>query len=129
MNFLTRCALIRTDFKISVIPASQSDFLQLDGNFISQARESRSQSKNTIFNMKTIKETAKAIQSIYNDCYYKITGDEPFPKREYYISEGQVFMFEQMDLIREFNSLVGCPIDWSDEFAAFALAYEIVTKQ
>ena len=79
--------------------------------------------------MKTIQETAKAMQSIYNDCYYKITGDEPFSKREHYISEGQVLMFEQTDLIREFNKLVGCPIDSSDEFGAFAFAYEIVTKQ
>ena len=79
--------------------------------------------------MKNIKETAKAIQSIYNDCYYKITGDGSFPKREHYISEGQILMFEQMDLVREFNALIGCPIDSSDEFGAFALAYEIVTKQ
>ena len=112
-----------------VIPASQSDFLQSDGNFISRARESRSQSKNTIFNMKNIQETAKAIQSIYNDCYYKITGDESFTEREYYISEGQILMFEKTDLVREFNSLIGCPIDSSDEFGAFALAYDIATKQ
>ena len=79
--------------------------------------------------MKTIQETAKAMQFIYNDCYYKITGDEPFPKREHYISKGQVLMFEKTDLVREFNKLIGCPIDSSDEFAAFALAYEIVTKQ
>ena len=79
--------------------------------------------------MKTIQETAKAMQSIYNDCYYKITGDKPFPKREHYISEGQNLMFEQTDLVREFNKLIGCPIDSSDEFGAFALAYEIVTKQ
>ena len=79
--------------------------------------------------MKNIKETAKVIQSIYNDCYYKITGDKPFAKREHYISEGQILMFEKTDLVREFNSLIGCPIDSSDEFAAFALAYEIVTKQ
>ena len=79
--------------------------------------------------MKSIKETAKAMQSIYNDCYYKITGDEPFAGREHYISEGQILMFEQTDLIREFNSLIGCPIDSSDEFGAFALAYETVTKQ
>ena len=79
--------------------------------------------------MKSIKETAKAMQSIYNDCYYKMTGDEPFPKREHYISEGQILMFEQTDLIREFNKLIGCPIDSSDEFGAFALAYEIVTNQ
>ena len=78
--------------------------------------------------MKNIKETAKAMQSIYNDCYYKIT-DDSFPKREHYISEGQILMFEQTDLIREFNSLIGCPIDSSDEFGAFALAYEIVSKQ
>ena len=123
------CVPIHTDSKITVISASQSDFLQLGGNFIRQARESRSQSKNTTFIMKTIKETAKAMQSIYNDCYYKITGDEPFPKREHYISEGQILMFEQTDLIREFNTLIGCPIDSSDEFGAFALAYEIVTKQ
>ena len=79
--------------------------------------------------MKTIKETAKAIQSIYNDCYYKITGDEPFTKREHYISEGQVLMFNQTDLIIEFNRLIGCPIDSSVGFGAFALAYEIVSKQ
>ena len=79
--------------------------------------------------MKNIKETAKAIQSIYNDCYYKMTGDEPFTEREHYISEGQVLMFEKTDLIREFNSLIGCAIDSSNEFGAFALAYEIVTKQ
>ena len=79
--------------------------------------------------MKTIQETAKAMQSIYNDCYYKITVDEPFPKREHYISKGQVLMFEQTDLIIEFNKLIGCPIDSSLEFAAFALAYETVTKQ
>ena len=79
--------------------------------------------------MKTIQETAKAMQSVYNDCYYKITGDEPFPKREHYISEGRDMMFEQTDLIREFNKFVGCPIDSSDEFGAFALAYETVTKQ
>ena len=79
--------------------------------------------------MKNIKETAKVIQSIYNDCYYKITGDKPFPKREHYISKGRDMMFEQMDLIREFNKLIGCPIDSSDEFGAFALAYEIATKQ
>ena len=79
--------------------------------------------------MKTIKETAKSMQSIYNDCYYKITGDETFAKREHYISNRQILMFEQMDLIREFNKLIGCPIDSLDEFGAFALAYEIVTKQ
>ena len=79
--------------------------------------------------MKSIKETAKAMQSIYNDCYYKITGDEPFPKREHYISEGRVLMFEKMDLVREFNKLIGYPIDSSVEFGAFALAYEIVSKQ
>ena len=79
--------------------------------------------------MKSIKETAKAVQFISNDCYYKITGDEPFPKREHYISEGQILMFEQTDLIREFNKLIGCPIDSSDEFGAFALAYETVTKK
>ena len=79
--------------------------------------------------MKTIQETAKAMQSIYNDCYYKITGDEPFDRRKHYISEGQILMFEQTDLVREFNSLIGCPIDSSDEFGAFALAYEIVSKQ
>lgn len=79
--------------------------------------------------MKTIKETAKAMQSIYNDCYYKIAEDESFTESEHYISEGQILMFEQTDLIREFNSLIGCPIDSSDEFGAFALAYEIVTKQ
>ena len=79
--------------------------------------------------MKNIKETAKAMQSIYNGCYYKITGDEPFPNREHYISEGQIFMFEKTDLVREFNKLIGCPIDSSDEFGAFALAYEIATKQ
>ena len=79
--------------------------------------------------MKTIQETAKAIQSIYNDCYYKITGDEAFTEREHYISEGQVMMFEHIDLIREINSLIGCPIDSSVEFGAFALAYEIVNKQ
>ena len=45
--------------------------------------------------MKTIQETAKAMQSIYNDCYYKITGDEPFTEREHYISKGQVLMFEK----------------------------------
>ena len=81
------------------------------------------------FIMKTIQETAKAIQSIYNDCYYKITGDEAFTEREHYISEGQVMMFEHIDLIREINSLIGCPIDSSVEFGAFALAYEIVNKQ
>ena len=79
--------------------------------------------------MKSIQETAKAIQSVYNDCYYKITGDEVFAEREHYISEGQILMYEQIDLVREFNSLVGCPIDSSVEFGAFALAYEIVTKQ
>ena len=79
--------------------------------------------------MKTIKETAKAMQSIYNDCYYKIAEDESFTEHEHYISEGQILMFEQTDLIREFNSLIGCPIDSLDEFGAFALAYEIVTKQ
>ena len=79
--------------------------------------------------MKTIQETATVMQSIYNDCYYKMTGDEPFTGREHYISEGQILMFEQMDLVREFNALIGCPIDSSVEFGAFALAYEIVTKQ
>ena len=79
--------------------------------------------------MKNIQETAKAIQSIYYVCYYKITGDESLTEREHYISKGRDMMFEQMDLVREFNSLVGCPIDSSDEFAAFALAYEIVSKQ
>ena len=79
--------------------------------------------------MKTIQETAKAMQSIYNECYYKITIDESFAEREHYISEGQVLMFEQTDLIIEFNKLIGCPIDSSAEFGAFALAYEIVTKQ
>ena len=79
--------------------------------------------------MKSIQETAKAIQSVYNDCYYKITGDEAFLKREHYISEGQILMYEQIELVREFNSLVGCPIDSSVEFGAFALAYEITTKQ
>lgn len=79
--------------------------------------------------MKTIQETAKAMQSIYKDCYYKITEDESFTEREYYISEGQDMMFEKIDLIREFNKLIGCPIDSSVEFGAFALAYEIVTKQ
>ena len=79
--------------------------------------------------MKSIQETAKAMQTIYNDCYYKISGDEPFAKREHYISEGQILMFEEAGLIREFNKLIGCPIDWSDEFGALALAYEIVTKQ
>ena len=83
----------------------------------------------TIFNMKTIKETAKAMQSIYNDCYYKIAEDDSFTAREHYISEGQILMFEQTDLIREFNSLIGCSIDSSDEFGAFALAYEIVNSQ
>lgn len=112
-----------------VFPASHSDFLQSDGNFINRARESRSQSKNTIFNMKSIQETAKAMQSIYNDCYYKIAYDEPFDKREHYISEGQILMFEKTDLIREINSLIGCPIESSFEFGAFALAYEIVSKQ
>lgn len=38
-------------------------------------------------------------------------------------------MFEKTDLIREFNKFIGCPIDSSDEFGAFALAYEIVSKQ
>ena len=79
--------------------------------------------------MKNIQETAKAMQSIYNDCYYKIAEDESLTDHEHYISEGQILMFEQMDLIREFNKLIGCPIDSSDEFGAFALAYEIVTKQ
>ena len=79
--------------------------------------------------MKSIKETAKAMQSIYNDCYYKITGDKSFPNREHYISEGQILMFEKTDLVREFNKLIGCPIESSVEFGAFALAYEIVTKQ
>ena len=41
----------------------------------------------------------------------------------------EILMFEKTDLIREFNKLIGCPIDSSDEFGAFALAYEIVTKQ
>ena len=76
-----------------------------------------------------MKEAAKARQSIYNGCYYKITGDEPFANREHYISKGRDMMFEQMDLVREFNSLIGCPIDSSVEFGAFALAYETVTKQ
>ena len=79
--------------------------------------------------MKTIQETAKAMQSIYNDCYYKITEDGSFAEREHYISEGREMMFEQTDLIREFNTLIGCPIDSSFEFGAFALAYEIVNKQ
>lgn len=79
--------------------------------------------------MKTVQETAKVMQSIYNDCYYKITGDEAFDEREHYISEGRFMMYSQTDLIREFNSLIGCPIDSSVEFGAFALAYEIVTKQ
>lgn len=79
--------------------------------------------------MKTIKETAKAMQSIYNDCYYKIAEDESFTEREHYISEGQILMFEQTDLVIEFNKLIGCPIDSSVEFGAFALAYETVTKQ
>ena len=79
--------------------------------------------------MKTIQETAKAMQSIYNDCYYKIAEDESFTEHEHYISEGQILMYEQTDLIREFNKLIGCPIDSSDEFGAFALAYEIVTNQ
>ena len=79
--------------------------------------------------MKTIQETAKAMQSIYNDCYYKITGEEPFAKREHYISKGQILMYEQTDLVIEFNKLIGCPIDSSDEFGAFALAYETVTKK
>ena len=79
--------------------------------------------------MKTIQETAKAMQSIYNDCYYKIAEDESFAEWEHYISKGQILMYEQTDLIREFNKLIGCPIDSSDEFGAFALAYEIVTKQ
>ena len=78
--------------------------------------------------MKSIKETAKAMQSIYNDCYYKIV-DDSFTEREHYISEGQIIMFEQTDLVIEFNKLIGCPIDSSAEFGAFALAYEIVTKQ
>ena len=79
--------------------------------------------------MKTIQETAKAMQSIYNDCYYKMTEDEAFIEREHYISEGQILMFDQTDLVREFNKLIGCPIDSSVEFGAFTLAYEIVTKQ
>ena len=79
--------------------------------------------------MKTIQETAKAMQSVYNDCYYKMTGDESFAESEHYISEGQILMYEKTDLIREFNLLIGCPIDSSDEFGAFALAYETVTKQ
>ena len=79
--------------------------------------------------MKSIKETAKAMQSIYNDCYYKITRDESFTEREHYISEGRDMMYNQTDLIREFNLLIGYPIDSSDEFGAFALAYEIVNKQ
>ena len=79
--------------------------------------------------MKTIQETAKAMQSIYNDCYYKITEDGSFTEREHYIYEGREMMYEQTDLIREFNKLIGCPIDSSDEFGAFALAYETVTKQ
>ena len=79
--------------------------------------------------MKTIQETAKAMQSIYKDCYYKITEDETFTEREHYITEGQILMFEQTDLIIEFNKLIGCPIDSSVEFGAFALAYEIVNKQ
>ena len=58
-----------------------------------------------------------------------MTEDESFTESEHYISEGQILMFEQTDFIREFNSLIGCPIDSSDEFGAFALAYEIVTKQ
>ena len=79
--------------------------------------------------MKTIRETAKAMQSIYNDCYYKIAEDESFSESEHYISKGQILMFEQTDLVIEFNKLIGCPIDSSDEFGAFALAYETVTKQ
>ena len=50
-------------------------------------------------------------------------------QRIFDISKGQVLMFEKTDLVREFNSLIGCPIDSSDEFGEFALAYEIVTKQ
>lgn len=79
--------------------------------------------------MKSIKETAKAMQSIYNDCYYKIAEDESFAAWEHYISKGRDIMYEQIDLVREFNSLIGCPIESSVEFGAFALAYEIVTKQ
>ena len=79
--------------------------------------------------MKTIQETAKAMQSIYNDCYYKIAEDESFAEHEHYILEGQILMFEQTDLVIEFNKLIGCPIDSSDEFGAFALAYETVNKQ
>ena len=79
--------------------------------------------------MKSIKETTKAMQSIYNDCYYKIAEVESFAEHEHYISEGQILMFKQTDLVIEFNKLIGCPIDSSDEFGAFALAYEIVTKQ
>ena len=128
MNSLKRCAKIHTDSKMIVIPASQSDFLQLGGNFISEQEKVAHRAKMT-FNMKSIKETAKAIQSVYNDCYYKITEDESFTEREHYISEGQILMFDQTDLVREFNKLVGCPIDSSVEFGAFALAYEIVNKQ
>ena len=79
--------------------------------------------------LKTIQETAKAMQSIYNDCYYKIAEDETFTEWAHYITEGRDMMYEQIDLVREFNKLIGCPIDSSDEFGAFALAYEIVTKQ
>ena len=79
--------------------------------------------------MKTIQETAKAMQTIYNDCYYKITEDGSFTEREHYISEGREMMFGYIDLVREFNSLIGCPIDSSFEFGAFALAYDIVNEQ
>ena len=79
--------------------------------------------------MKSIKETAKAMQSIYNDCYYKIAEDETFTEWAHYITEGRDMMYEQIDLVREFNKLIGYPIDSSAEFGAFALAYEIVTKQ
>ena len=79
--------------------------------------------------LKTIQETAKAMQSIYNDCYYKIAEDETFTEWEHYITEGRDMMYEQIDLVREFNKLIGCPIESSVEFGAFALAYEIVSKQ
>ena len=79
--------------------------------------------------LKTIQETAKAMQSIYNDCYYKIAEDEAFTEWAHYITEGRDMMYEQIALVREFNKLIGCPIDSSAEFGAFALAYEIVTKQ
>ena len=48
-NSSTRCVPTRSDFEPRLIPASQSDFLYLCGNFIRQPRENRSQSKKYVF--------------------------------------------------------------------------------